>query len=472
MALTNEKIVDPPRRIMASYGMGKFVAEFFGQAFGVIVFFYYEVVLGLDSALAALGFIIYSVYNAINDPLIGYLTEKKTTRFTDKYGRRTPWIIIGTVLYCFSFIIIFLIPDFILNDASSSRGLYILIWMVISTCIYDTLYSLWDVSYQSLFPDKFRSNRARNITTSLGTVVGVIGIALGFILPTAFTDPEASNAIQTYIDNAIIFTFIGLFFVILLLPSIRENKGMIERFLKDREEKKDESFFGELKKAFRERNFIAWIVMYLFYQSAVVSITASVEYIGNYITKESTTIIFVGYLGGALIAIYVWFKLFSRIGSSQRVMMITATIMAISALPMALPMVNTTLMFTFFAFCIGLGFGGYWMIMTPALSDVIDEIVIKTGKRNDGIFMGFRAFFGRLAFGIQAISFATIHILTGFINDPNATQPESAILGIHIHLGLIPAILLISGVIIFWILNTLTPEKIAENKQTLKEMNI
>ncbi len=449
--------------IMGSYGMGKFLAEFFQQAFGVLVFFFYEVVIGLDVGLGALGFIIYSLYNALNDPLIGYLTEKKKTRLSERFGRRFPWIFIGSLLYITSFLFIFIVPSQI-----QSNQFLILLWMIISTCVYDTFYSLWDVSYQSLFPDKFRDSSARNATAGIATVVGVIGIAAGFILPTILTDEFAP---VTYINNALIFILIGVFAIALLLPGVKEDKIMIERYIIDRSEKtKDESFFKELFGAFHERNFLAWIIIYMFYQSAVVSITASVEYLGTFVIKTTTTLIFVGFLGGALIAIVFWLYLAKIIGSNQRTMMITATIMGIFSLPMLI--VSDLYGFTIIAFLIGLGFGGYWMIMTPALSDVIDEIVIKTGRRNDGIFMGFRAFFGRFAFAIQAIAFAVVHELTGFINDPKAVQSELALFGIQIHTGLIPALFLFIGVIVFYFMNTLNTEKVSANKEKLREMNL
>jgi len=70
---------------MVSYGLGKFQTEFFLQAFGVVVFKYYETEVKLAPMLTALGLIIYSIWNAVNDPLIGFLTEKHTTPFTNKY---------------------------------------------------------------------------------------------------------------------------------------------------------------------------------------------------------------------------------------------------------------------------------------------------------------------------------------------------------------------------------------------------
>ncbi|MCK5346243.1 MAG: MFS transporter, partial [Candidatus Heimdallarchaeota archaeon] len=215
-------------------------------------------------------------------------------------------------------------------------------------------------------------------------------------------------------------------------------------------------------------------VLYFFYQAAVVSMTGSVHYIGKYVlTEGSTTIIFVALLIGALLGLPLWIRIARRIESNQKTMMITATLMAVFALPIALPMVETATMIAIFIFFFGIAFGGYWMIMTPALADVIDEIVIESGRRNDGIYMGFRAFFGRLAFAVQALSFWAIHLITNFDPKLNAeTMPDLAKLGIHIHMALVPAILLIIGVLVFRGINTLTPQSVKQNKEKLTEMGL
>lgn len=454
-------------KTMASYGSGKFLAEFLAQAFGVVVFKYYETLIFPDAYgwLAALGFVIYSVYNAFNDPLMGYLTEKRTTRFSERYGRRFPWIFIGSLFWVFSFILIFTVPEFMLSNAFAA-----FIWMTLTTCLFDTLYSLWDVNYQSIFPDKFRDESVRQKTIAISTAIGVVGIALGFLLPSIITDYDIAG---TYVLNAIIIAIIGFFVVFLLIPGTRETPIMIERYLEDRKKKEDESFFHELTKALKERNFTAWILLYFFYQSGTVSFTASIQYIGDYILGgESTTLIFVGLLVGALIAVPLWQQINSRIiRNNQRTLMIAALVMAFFVLPMTLPMIDTSIEFTILVFLAGLGFGGYWMIMTPALADVIDEIVVKTRKRNDGIFMGFRAFFGRFAFAVQAITFWLVHEITEFNADIDV-QSETAKLGIHIHTALLPAIFIVIGVILFWRINTLNLERIGSIKREMKELGL
>ena len=456
-------------RDMFSYAVGKFQSEFFNQAFGVLAFLYYETEVNLDLGLTAIALIIYSMWNAINDPLIGFLTEKRANPFAQKYGRRFPWILVGLFLWVFSFILIFAIPDQVVADQ-----MLLFLWMVLSLCIFDTFYSLWDVNYQSIFPDKFRSESSRSKAAGIATGIGIIGIAAGFILPTIFV--EYSNP-GTFVTNSVIFAVIGFFLIFFLIPGVSESSDMIKRYMEDRKTSKSSSFLKELREAFRKRNFVAWTILYFFYQAAVVSMTGSVHYVGKYILPEGTsggtTIIFVALLIGALLGLPIWIRLAKRSGSNQKTMMITAILMAVFAFPIGLPMVETATLISIFIFFFGIAFGGYWMIMTPALADVIDEIVIESGYRNDGIYMGFRAFFGRLAFAVQALSFWAIHLITNFDPALNAeTMPDLAKLGIHIHMAIVPVFLLIIGVIVFWRMNTLTPQIVRQNKEKLKEMNL
>jgi GPH family glycoside/pentoside/hexuronide:cation symporter len=142
-------------RIMFSYGFGKFLFEFSGGAFTALVFIFYETNLHLSTSLTALGFIIYSIWNAINDPLLGYLTQKPT-KLSNKYGRRFPWIFIGSLIWGFTLVSIFAVPDSVIADQT-----LLFSWLVLTTCINHGLRILWEVNNQSIFPDKFEKRRTR-----------------------------------------------------------------------------------------------------------------------------------------------------------------------------------------------------------------------------------------------------------------------------------------------------------------------
>jgi len=113
--------------------------------------------------------------------------------------------------------------------------------------------------------------------------------------------------------------------------------------------------------------------------------------------------------------------------------------------------------------------GGFWVMQLLVMADAIDESVCKTNKREEGIYNGINQFTSRLALVVQAISFATIHSLTGFVEGAD-TQSAQAIVGIQIHFAVVPLFAMLLGVLIFWKLYKLTPDKVAENQLKIKEM--
>ena len=119
----------------------------------------------------------------------------------------------------------------------------------------------------------------------------------------------------------------------------------------------------------------------------------------------------------------------------------------------------------------GLVLGGFWAMQMVCLADVIDESVVNTSKREEGIHNGINTFFSRLAILAQAISFAIVHTLTGFVEGSD-TQSAQAIAGIRIHFALVPFFALLIGVLIFWKFYDLTPEKINDNQLKIKQLKL
>ena len=123
---------------MGSYGCAKALNEFFNSAFFAFNFFFYEVEIGLSVWYVGLALIIFAVWNAINDPLAGYLTDRPF-RFTKKWGRRFPWVMIGGILWVISYILIFTPP----SVDPKSGALIIFAWLIFATCLFDTFASIF-----------------------------------------------------------------------------------------------------------------------------------------------------------------------------------------------------------------------------------------------------------------------------------------------------------------------------------------
>jgi glycoside/pentoside/hexuronide:cation symporter, GPH family len=443
--------------IMMSYGVGKFLAEFLTGGIASLVFKFYETEIRLSSGLVALVIVLYSLWNAVNDPLIGFFTSRPL-RLSARLGRRFPWILLGSATCGLLFFLVFAPP-------AGLSQLALFFWFLVAICLYDALYSTWELNYQSVFPDRFRSAPERAKAAGIGTIIGVFGIAAGAVLPTFIVKYGVPS---TYLTTAAVFAVAALLLALLLVPGVRETPAMIARYLEqERNRAEAPSFWKLFKQAFKVRDFMAFILLYFFYQAATLSMTASIHYIGDYVVGRSTTLIFAGMLVGALAAVPIWLAIGKKVESRQALLASAAGALAL----LCLPLVFVTGYWGFVAamFGWGLAFGGFWMMMTPAMADVIDEIVVKTGVRDDGMILGFRAFFGRLAYAVQALSFWLVHRATRFAEDPRSAEAQ---FGIRVHTALIPAILLAIGVIVFLKVNTLDAKKAEEHRIALAETGL
>ncbi|MBN1241402.1 MAG: MFS transporter [Spirochaetales bacterium] len=443
--------------VMLSYGAGKFLAEFLTGGFAALAFKFYETELGLGAGLVAFAVVLYSAWNAVNDPLIGFLTARPT-RLSRRWGRRFPWIVAGSLASGPLFLLVFAPP------AGLSRAA-LFAWFLVAICLYDALYSTWELNYQSVFPDRFRTAGERSRAAGIGTAVGTLGIAAGAIVPT-FLIRYGDAA--SYALNGLVFAAASTVLALLLAPGVRETPAMVARFLgQEAARAKAPSFVRQLAGALRCRDFAAFMLLYFFYQSATLSMTASIHYIGDYVVGRNTTMIFAGMLAGALAAVPVWLALGRLVRSRQTLLAAAAAALALLCLPLWFARSYDQFVAAMFAW--GLAFGGFWLMMTPALADVIDGVVARTGARDDGVYLGFRAFFGRLAYAVQALVFWAVHRATGFAADPRSA---AATAGIRAHTALIPAALLAVGVALFLILNTLDADKAAANRAELERRGL
>ena len=452
---------------MASYGSAKALNEFFNMAFMAFSFFFYETEIGLNVWLVGLGFVVFAIWNAINDPLVGYLTERPF-KFTKRWGRRFPWVIFGGAFWVISYILIFTPP----NVDPKSGAWILFIWLVIATCIYDTFASIFFVNFSAIFPDKFRSVQERRTVNAIATPVGILGIVAGGVVPPLLI---TYGDVNSYIIQAGIMVIVGLIILALAIPGCREEQETIDRYLDKHETKKEgDSFFTSLRIAMKQRSFVFFIIAYLCYQTCTTLMQASTSYAVRYILNmpaSAMILIMLGLLVGAVVSIPIWIKYAHKTNDNRKVIITAGILMVIATAPLIFLENYIALIIALFIW--GLVFGGFWVMLAPVLADVIDESIVRTGKREEGLYNGFQQFFGRLSFLFSAISIAIVHTLTGFKEGagPEA-QPALAITGIHIHWGLIPMIFMLISVILLWKGYDLTADKVKLNQEKVKELGL
>ncbi|MHA1745028.1 MAG: MFS transporter [Promethearchaeota archaeon] len=479
-----EKKFENSRWIQISFGARDMFSQWHTAAFGLYTIFFYESIIGLSPGYAIAAFLIFSIWNAVNDPLMGYILEKFVMPWEKRWGfRRFPWIIIGSVAFIFSYLVIFLVPSgwFGTVELVALNKWKIFTWYVFSLLLYDTTFTIFDINSQSLFPEKFPSPRERRVVTGWVTLLGILGLVLAFVLTGFIVNQEVPESYRT----GALFTFgVAFIFLILFLPGVYEPKAMREKY-KLREGIKgqaDEPFLKVAKDILTDRTMSMKILFYFGYQAAVALVNASAIYIVTYILDDpqNESLIFVmgGMLVGALISTPIWVFVSQRVNDNKKMCVFAGLLMFATFIPMIF--INGLIPWVICIFFFGISLGGQWFINPPTMGDVLDSVAVKTGKREQSLYYGFQTFIIRFGEAFKAFVIAVAHLATGF-KEGNPTLEAMTnsvdninlvLFGIRIHTAIVPAILVLVCTLLFWKYYDLTPDKVEENRKKLLEMGI
>jgi len=452
------------KKIMASYSSGFFINEFIQGVLIFLLFFYYEVEIGLAAWMTGLGLIIYALWDAFNDPLLGYLSDRPF-RFTKKWGRRFPWIIVGFIPMLISFLLIFTPP----NVDAQEQPWIIFGWLVFTLCLFDTFETIFTMNYFSLYPDKFRTNKERRNVSQMSIYIGIIGVVFANLVPPMII---IFGNLGTYALMAWICVVINFFILFLMIPGIRDDKETVDTYLATYEKQEKEPFFKTLKTAFKHKSLIVFLIFYMLYLNLTNMVQASFLYWIKFIIRGDISDVFyvmVLLLVGVMVGIPFWMYYNKKSGDNRKTMIYAAIMLMIVTIFFTVITNLTTLLVLVFIW--GMALGGFWTIYYVVFSDVIDEAIVESGKRQEGLYQGLRRFFGNLAKVVTAFYFAIIHELTGF-NEVAEVQTPVANTGILLLFGIIPAITMAVGFIIFWRYFDITPEKSKLIREKLLQLNI
>ena len=209
-----------------SYGSAGFWSMLSYGVFNAYLIFFYESVVGLNIVYVFWAMLIFTVWDAINDPLIGWLTDR-VTKYTRKIGKRFIWIVIGIIPANFVLALVFMPPA---TDPATDP-LPFFWWIVFTTVLFDTLYTICFINIEGMFADKFRTEKARRRARGWGTPLSMLALPVANIVPPIILGLFGGSTNQSaYLP--MIFLIIATIAPVslLMLPGMRENKEMIERY--------------------------------------------------------------------------------------------------------------------------------------------------------------------------------------------------------------------------------------------------
>ncbi len=403
-----------------SYSFGNFANTIAYQVFGNRIQFYYVDILGLNAATAGVLWTIYGLWNAINDPLMGQVSDRTRSRF----GRRVPYVSIGAIPLGLSF--------FFLWTPLTQSPWVLAAYFFMILFIFDTIYSLTIIAYNALFPEVAPTPRDRVDLSTVREILATVALLLSYILA-----PIIAEEVGYVTMGAIMGAFIALGYLISMI-GVKEkpiDEGEVQLGLGASLKVVLSSipfrwFLGA--NIAKEYIWLALGAMLPFWRKYALSIQGPVQVFGTELGPGDAEAIL---LGSAIILavpfLLIWRPLIPRLGY-RKAWILNAFVFIPGLLIMALANnFYTGLAGTLLA---SPGLAGSMIMSFPVISEVIDDDARRHGYRREGIFFGMNGGITKLAFSAQGALFASIMSAAGYVAG-ETVQNAGAINGIRFLIG-------------------------------------
>lgn len=361
------------------------------------------------AACSAIMFIA-TLWDAINDPIMGIIADKTNTRF----GKYRPYFLVAPVLLLIFGTLIWVNPNF----STTGKVIYVLVTYI----GHGMTVTLYTMPVMSILPAAVKGDKERNLIVTMGA--GVTSIA--FLIGSAFTEPitgffEKKGFSNGYIPMMIIC---GLLACVSFWGLFATSK---EKYIQTGVSEK-----GNLKKVLKHYELIPYIIVWIMTSLGYgLMFAASIYYMIYYMGRPDMIGMYMGIISvGAAVSMIIFMPLALKIfGSGHKALLWTQVISAVCYV----------LLFFFGKNSIGFLFGMTFITtaiasMSNALvnilvNDAIDYIQLKEGFTAAGVISSIKGFAQKC--GTTAVSSGILAVLAAAGYVANQPQSETTLFAIN-----------------------------------------
>jgi len=427
------------------YGIGA-LGE--GLAFNLVTSFfmiYCTDTLGISAWFMAVMFFLARLWDAVNDPIMGTLSENIRT----KWGKHRPWVLLGAVTNAMVVVCMFL--------PGLSRLANPLLAVTVLYLMFDVTYTIIDVPYYA-YAASFTDMRERDQISVIPRILGgvaTIGIP-ALTLPMVDRLGNGSG-VQGYFRWAIV---IGAIFVACALVTVATMK---KRELSAREKP---FTFREALRTLRTNDQLLIIeAVFVLAMTAITMTTSVALYYFKYVWKNPDayglfTLTAGAGMGIALLSYSLLVKKISR----RALFIVSLAMPAVGYLAMftiSMLTKNVNFMLPAVVFTVG-GFGFIGIFSSIFMVDVVDYGEWKQGYRSENIIFSLLTFIGKFAGAIASlITMGTLYF-AGYVStkedllgDAGAAaqipwQPSAVSLALNILMFAVPPVILLIALTLYF----------------------
>lgn len=423
-----------PFKFKLFYGLSTLGALTISSTYASLLTIFYQDYLGLAARWIGIASAIYAVWNAINDPIFGFLTDNTRS----KLGRRIPYLRFTAPFLALTFTLVWLVPE-------SASELVQFWWMLVTMLLYDTAYTIVGLNNVALLPEIAETDEGRGSMQVYSGLFGLLAYVIGFLVPEFFRPKTGADSsllglqiamgVLGLIGAGLVF---GASFVLKEKPAISQSE-------------KPMGFWKTVKETFKSRSFVIWVIENFMSTFGLAIVTGGVFYLADYVTQTGTIPLLVAIFAPMVIGILISKALIRRLGVSRSVQ-VYLLIGAVGLIGLTFVPPNW-LIYVCLSLA-GIGFGGTQILNNICVGQIADEDELRTGSRREGAFFGANALVTKPAQSLAISLTSWILEASGFITrDQNLgqiylDQSSSALFGIRAIVGLLPGVAMLIGIVV------------------------
>jgi GPH family glycoside/pentoside/hexuronide:cation symporter len=386
-------------------------------------------IAGIRPAAAGIIFLIVKIWDSVNDPIIGRLTDRTNSR----WGRRRPWLLFGAIPFGLAWFLQWLVPDL------SPNGLF---WYyLIVALLLDTGFTAVNVPYTALTPELTQDYDERTSLNSFRFSFSIMGGLAALVIHSVLIDSFPSVTQGYAISAAVMAGFI-------VLSNFITFAFTKESHFKEATEGEDPGFIEGVKIALKNRAFLYVVAIYLLSWLCIQFVQANMLlYVRYWVGGEDRFIQLAFALQvSAFVFLLIWSKVSQKWGK-QKVYYVGMSFWVAVEIALFFVQPGQFNLLLGLAILAGVGVSIGYLVPWSMLPDVVELDELETGQRREGIYYGFFVFLQKLgiSLGLALSNFALE--AAGYINAEDLTnlpqQPTAVLTALRIFVSFVPAVILL-----------------------------
>lgn len=422
----------------------------------------YNITLGLSPSLVGLVLMIARLFDAFTDPIIGKISDDTRTR----WGRRRPFIFVGSFLTAGAFILIWMVPESFSHQTWPLFTYYLIAMLIFYFCA-----TIQVVPYHTLGLEMTPDYNERTVVSSYKMIFSFIfTMFLPWIFRFAQSDVFAGNTMAGMRYWSYILA--GAIIVGGVLPAIFVK----ERYYKLACGQDKVPFWHGFRLTLQNKPFMyltAIILTIGLGNGMVFSLGPYIVYYHMYggDTKAGAEMLAIGancFSIAAIVSIPILTRLSAIIGKVKmlRILVIVGVLASLSTFIFYTP-ANPYLIIVVYLLQAPTA-AGFWTLTGSMKADICDDDELKNGMRREGMFGAVGGWIMKTMLSFTFLFAGLILEGTGFNVELKGNQAPETLLWMRILFAMVPAI---SSAIGLFLLSkyTLTSSRMAEIREELEQ---